>query len=66
MSEEMVPPEKQKKTGRPTGSTNKPKRNDYASDLRELQAKVDFALKLLKKGDPSPLIDIAIETLENK
>ena len=64
------------KRGRPAGKTNKPKRENYADQLKQLRTRVGFAVSLLKKvtsaqksvgaGEAQSLIEVAIETLEQE
>jgi hypothetical protein len=63
------------KRGRPAGKV-RAKRQNYADDLRQLQTRVAFAVRLLKKitetvsstgsGTAESLVNIAIETLEQE
>ncbi len=70
---ETAEPESPKR-GRPAGKASKPKRENYADQLKQLRTRVGFAVSILKKiktddktdGPAVVLVDIAIETLEQE
>ncbi len=71
-SGDLLPPEettaeKPAKRGRPVGSTTRPKRRNYQTELAQLQGRVDQALFLLHRvRAESEMLAAAIETLERE
>ncbi len=69
---ETAEPESPKR-GRPTGKASKPKRENYADQLKQLRTRVGFAVSVLKRTKQtmhadatSEMINVAIETLEQE
>lgn len=62
-NDEVISDTESPKRGRPTGKA-RAKRQNYADDLRQLQARVEFAMRILHKI--ADLIQVAIETLEQE